>query len=571
VSTSLRLLLLAIAVAVGGCHACDTVDEHLAGGRHYDACRRADTHPDEEPMLQTWLQKNTQVEASVVSHAVAGEMLGGPLRGYGDELALFDLHVEVPGGEATFADTMRSAAPVEVVRRLPPLQQLQNAPRLPALLPEELIPVRRPPPARGGGSGGIVGDIFDAVFAVGGAVGMAVGVAVGAAVAVPIAIMGGIASAIGGLFAGLFGGGGGGGAQVSLVDQVAPIQMLTPAVIPSIDGLLTGNDLLVAQGNLDVAFAAHVNAVVGERQRRLALLDEPGFGWGRCINEAACRVVAKAPDGFARVRVTFHKAKGDATAERRCDRELRLPLAPPVIDEAAKAPPHKTRAEADLEERLATANNVVNNLDGVLPHWALNRPTVSVRGVAAATAIAADDEVKDLVCSIKMKRGKPDAIARITVGFDRLRNRTVALGRVSQASLVLPGVRLKVGERVRLGVIDKDGDSLGGDVRAFDGILPVKLGNNAFSASCGAPNDDGARAIAKATAKAEAAVGAVAAAVAAQKSGAPAETDTARMARLRKFRLLEDAAETAISALAGEVGYQDPGVVSLIDRLLAPR
>ncbi len=546
--------MLAAALAGAGCHSCDTVEEHLAAGRHYEACHRADTHPDEEAVLQSWLTKNAGANATVVSHAAVAGLLGGPLKGYGTELSVFDLNAEVPGGVATFVESPRSAALADLVVRLPPLQRLQSPPRLPELRPYELLPVRHS--GVGGGRGrDLVGDMFNAIFEVGGAV----GAAVGAVVAVPVAVIGGLASAVGSIFSGIFGGGGG-TPQVPLIDQVAPVERVTPVVIPSIDALLAGENLRLAQSKVDASYAAHISAVDGERARRLALIEDARLlAWGQCMNEGGCRIVAQQPPARTHLRTTF----GDD--EHRCVRELEVDVSAASLDETAKAPPPKSASQEDLDTKYAAANNVVRNLDGTPPRFALDHPATTTTALAPAEAIKADGDVKDLVCALNSKRGKIDAVARVTVGFDRLRTRTVSLGRVTKASFMVPGVHLKVGERVRLGVVDKAGDSLGGDVKSFDGALPIKLSSPAFSASCGAPNNDATTSIERAEQSAHAAVD-VAVATRETKDDS-LETSPQRWARLKKTRLAEARAEAAIAALAGEVGYGDPRVEVLAAQL----
>ena len=546
-----RSVVVVVAVVVGS-SGCNDVKDHLADGNIDKACRRADKHPDEEADFQAWLKEHATVTATVVPHKEVGALVGGPVRGYGDDLAVFRLSAAVPGGKAQFVDApVRGGnGPLDLVQRLPPLRRMSRAPSLPALNPTELMPLRRQRSYNYGGGGGLVGGIFDAMFAVGEAVGGVVGTAVGLAIAVPVAAIGGAISIVGDIFNGIFGGH---ASSAPPAIDLVPIETFDPPVIPSIDGLLSDRHG-EAQQRVDGFFATWKGLVDVERARRLALLDSDPFKkLNSCVNESRCDVVGSAPADNVNLRLRF-----DVEDERPCGRELVLPLSPPAINDDDKAAPEKTAVEVALDD-AAAAVDLVDNLDDAPPHrapsYALEHPSTTTRKLRPpAVAVTVDD----VVCRVK-PRSRGDLVVRFTSGFDHLHTRTVALGKTSDASFFVPGAHLKRGERVRLGVVDRNGDSKGGAVVVFDGALPLLFSNAAFTASCGEATDVDEKKLAALLQKSDAAVAAALTAADAQ--------DKDGLAARPKMRRTRDAAEAAILALAGELGPRAEPVLQRVASL----
>ena len=87
------------------------------------ACERAREHPQERAVLDDWLRRHNQVRATLVPASSVGAALGGPVRGYAEELGVYELApVDLPGQVAYAAALDDLAlAPVELIQRLPPL------------------------------------------------------------------------------------------------------------------------------------------------------------------------------------------------------------------------------------------------------------------------------------------------------------------------------------------------------------------------------------------------------------------------------------------------------------------
>lgn len=533
--------------------ACSDVEDHLADGEIHDACRRARTHYEKEgPYFEAWLMDNAQVVATPVPHDEIAETLGAPVLGYGETLALYELAATVPRGVVEIESPPASGA-ASLVARMPPIVKLSRAPKLAHVSRAELRPdLRRRRVKRGS-------DPFSAIFDAVGAIGMGVGIAVGAAVAVPVGLVVGLAQGIGGILDAIFGGGGKRGPPE---DTYAPVQVVEPADQASVDSVLeSGSGRVNQQIKIAEEYQQHLEAVRTERERRVALATDPDLldaSPTRCAT-GDCRVVFSEVPPLARVQLHFlaDGARPPVDASGRfapprgaCRWGMRVPI-DVVAPEVPPEPPTPTVT-------VPGVTPLVTLMQPDLPAFALDHPVQAKRGARPAKVRAAK-HVDDLYCRVRSRRGRADLYLRVAAGTARTRVFSGLLARRTRAaSFVLHDVGLARDESLRLQLATGEGRSFGGDIVEFDGRLPLRFRNAAFTATCSAVELDAA----ETARRRKRATDAVAAALAGDEDADPSEEEL-----VHRAELVEEA-ERRVVALAALTGWRDEATKRLAEDLL---